>query len=61
MKVCSPVAALAPYGSMKFWPLMTKVGQVKVPAAQERLPLAPYGSLQSFCLVSQVGFGKALE
>lgn len=61
MKTCTPVAALAPYGSIKFLPLMTKIGQVKAPVAQERMPLAPYGSLQNLRLVSKVGVVKAPE
>ena len=43
---------LAPYGSMKFLPLSTKVGGTKPDA-----PLAPYGDLGFLPLSTKVGSG----
>ena len=45
---------LAPYGSLKFLPIATKVGgNGKVGA-----PLAPYGSLKFLPIATKVGLGK---
>ena len=44
---------LAPYGSMKFLPLSTKVGGTKPDA-----PLAPYGDLEFLATVHQGRLGR---
>lgn len=61
MKISTPAPALAPYGSMKFWPLMTKIGQVKTPAAADRWSVDSCRSVQNPRLCSKVDVAKAPE
>ena len=60
-KTYTPVAALAPHGSLKFLALMTKIGEVNQPVTQGKATLATYGSVQHLRLRSKFDSDKAAE